>query len=110
MFVIVASAQLVKGESAFHAGFVMQFFALLCTRMMRLCRSVHKDFVHATCYKEAFAIVRSKLPDDEPSSPSATSKVDQVAGCVNLPCPLQVFRMTFMCLDDPHVPLLRFFL
>ena len=44
----------------------MQFSAMLCTHVMRLCRLVHKDLVNALCIKDAFDIVRKKLSSEEP--------------------------------------------
>jgi len=68
---------LVKDESAFHAGFVMQFSAMLCTHMMRVCQSVHTDFVKALCIKDAFDIVRKKMSVEEPGIVAAQATVVQ---------------------------------
>ena len=51
--------------------------------MMRVCRSVHKDFVNATCYKDAFAIVRKKLTGDEPTSPTTVESDGEQESEVN---------------------------
>jgi hypothetical protein len=89
----------VKKESAFHAGFVMQFSAMLCTHVMRVCRSVHKDLVNALCIKGAFDLVRKKMSSEEPGIVAAQEIVVeekralQLLRCVILsPC---IFAVQF---------------
>ena len=88
-----------KDESAFHAGFVMQFSAMLCTHMMRVCRSVHDKFVAALCYEDAFAIVRDAISGEDPGVMAANAidvETSASAGCVTLPFPAPVvLRLPF---------------
>ena len=99
-----------KGESAFHAGFVMQFSAMLCTHMMRVCHSVHDKFVTALCYEDAFAIVREAISGEDPGV-MAASEIDvpasASAGCVTLPFPPPlVLRLFFLSASFLDVSLL----
>jgi hypothetical protein len=78
----------------------MQFSAMLCTNVMRVCRSVHKDLVNALCIKDAFDIVRKKMSSEEPGIVAAQEIVveeKQTLGYVKAMCPSTVA----LCLSFP---------
>ena len=53
--------QVPAGENAFISGFVMQFFAGICTQMFQHCSVIHKDFVSCRSFDDAIVLFRGAV-------------------------------------------------